>query len=112
MVLIYTMSQIASLTDFDVVSLIAAATGNVATSYHLNSGFLRSGYDADVVLIDAPLGGTKKDAIAALKNGDPCAIGAVLTKGIPRFVGRSKNTPPPIRNICVAKSAVTNLFQG
>ncbi len=110
--LIYTISQIASLTNFDVATLIAAATGNVAQSYGLNSGFLRSGYDADVVLIDAPLGGTKRDAIEALKNGDPCAIGAVLTKGIPRFVGRSKNTPPPIRDICVTKSEVTKLFQG
>lgn len=110
--LIYTISQIASLADFDVATLIAASTGNVATSYGLNSGFLRSGCDADLVLIDAPLGGTKSDALGALKNGDPCAIGAVITAGIPRFVGRSNNTPPTIRNISVTRSEVKNFFTG
>ena len=110
--LIYTISQIASLADFDVAELIAAATGNVAKCYGLNSGFLKAGCDADVVLIDAPLGGTKSDALSALKNGDPCAIGAVVTAGVPRFVGRSKNTPPPIRKIEVIKSNVINMYDG
>jgi enamidase len=110
--LIYTISQIASLTSFDVPELIAAATGNVAKCYGLNSGFLKPSYDADIVLIDAPLGGTQVDALAALKNGDPCAIGAVLTAGVPRFVGRSNNTPPPIREIKVLRSNVVNMFQG
>ena len=110
--LIYTISQIASLTDFDVAELIAAATGNVAKCYGLNSGFLKAGCDADVVLIDAPLGGTKSDALSALKNGDPCAVGAVMTAGVPRFVGRSKNTPPPVRKIEVIKSNVFNMYDG
>ena len=110
--LIYTISQIASLTSFDVPELIAAATGNVAKCYGLNSGFLKPSYDADIVLIDAPLGGTQADALGALKNGDPCAIGAVLTAGVPRFVGRSNNTPPPIREIKVLRSNVINMFQG
>ena len=110
--LIYTISQIASLTSFDVPELIAAATGNVAKCYGLNSGFLKPAYDADIVLIDAPLGGTQVDATAALKNGDPCAIGAVITAGVPRFVGRSNNTPPPIRETNVLRSNVMNMFQG
>jgi enamidase len=110
--LIYTISQIASLTDFDVAELIAAATGNVAKCYGLNSGFLKAGCDADVVLIDAPLGGTKSDALSALKNGDPCAVGAVMTAGVPRFVGRSKNTPPPVRKIEVIKSNIINIYDG
>ena len=85
--LIYTISQIASLADFDVAELIAAATGNVAKCYGLNSGFLKVGYDADVILIDAPLGGTKSDALLALKNGDPCAVGAVITAGHTEICG-------------------------
>ncbi len=108
--LIYTISQIASLTDFGVAELIAAVTGNVAKCYGLNSGFLKSGCDADVVLIDAPLGGVKSDALSALKNGDPCAVGAVITSGVPRFVGRSKNTPPPVRKIEVIKSNIINIY--
>ena len=110
--LIYTISQIASLADFDVAELIAAATGNVAKCYGLNNGFLKAGCDADVVLIDAPLGGTKNDALSALKNGDPCAVGAVITAGVPRFVGRSRNTPPPMRKIEVIKSNMINIYDG
>ena len=109
--LLYTISQIASLTSFDVPELIAAATGNVAKCYGLNSGFLKPSCDADIVLIDAPLGGTQVDATAALKNGDPCAIGAVITAGVPRFVGRSNNTPPPIRETNVLRSNVMNMFK-
>ncbi len=110
--LIYTISQLASLADFDVAELIGAATGNVAKCYGLNSGFIKAGCDADIVLIDAPLGGTQGDALSALKNGDPCAIGAVITAGIPRFVGRSNNTPPPVRKIKVTKSNIINMFAG
>ncbi len=110
--LIYTISQISSLADFDVAELIAAATGNVAKCYGLSSGFLKAGYDADVVLIDAPLGGTKSDALSALKNGDPCAVGAVITAGVPRFVGRSRNTPPPVRKIEVIKSNIIDMYEG
>jgi enamidase len=110
--LIYTISQIASLTSFGIPELVAAATGNVSRCYGLNSGFLRAGCDADIVLIDAPLGGTKNDALSALKNGDPCAIGAVMSAGVPRFVGRSNNTPPPIREIKVLRSNIKNMFVG
>ena len=108
--MIYTMIHISSMTDFDPTWMIAAATGNVAKIYGLNSGFIRAGRDADLVIVDAPLGGTKGSALEAMKNGDPCAIGAVITDGIPRFVGRSRNTPPTTRKISVARSNVTSTF--
>ena len=110
--LIYTISQISSLATFEPEQLISAATGNVAKCYNLNSGYLRTGYSADLVLIDAPLGGTKSDALNALKNGDPCAIAGVISGGVPRFVGRSRNTPPPIRNVKVKRSNITEFFKG
>ena len=108
--MIYTMIQIASLTDFDPVEMIAAATGNVAKVYGLNSGFIRAGCDADLVIVDAPLGGTQGTALEAMKNGDPFAIGAVITDGVPRFVGRSRNTPPTTRTVAVARSNVVSTF--
>ena len=95
--MIYTMVHIASIAGFDPTWMIAASTGNVAEIYGLNSGFLRPGRDADVVIIDAPLGATRPDALSTMSNGDPVAIGAVITDGIPRFVGRSRNTPPTTR---------------
>ena len=104
--LIYTMANIAALSELDVTSLIAACTGNVAALYGLNNGIIAPGKDADIVIIDAPAGGTQTTALDALKNGDPFAIGAVITDGVPRFVGRSRNTPPTTRSITVRRSNV------
>ena len=109
--MIYTISQISSLTHLNPEKLIAAATGNVAKAYNINSGFIKKGYLADILIVDAPLGGTKKNALDSLKNGDPFSIGSVISSGIPRFVGRSKNTPPPTRNIRLEKSNVLEIFK-
>ena len=108
--MIYTISHVASLAGLDPEMVIASATGNVAKVYGLNSGFLKTGCDGDVVIIDAPLGGTKNNALDSLKNGDPCAIGAVISDGMPRFVGRSRNTPPTTRRIHVERSEIKNIF--
>ena len=75
-------------------------------------GLLAAGHAADVVLIDAPDGGTQTTALAAIKHGDIAAIGAVITAGVPRFVGRSRNTPPTTRKARVVRSAVTQDFSG
>jgi enamidase len=39
-------------------------------------------------------------------------VGAVITDGIPRFVGRSRNTPETMRRAKVAQSRVTQTFSG
>ncbi len=104
--MIYTMINLASLTDMPPEWFIAASTGNVADIYLLNSGRLRPGRDADLVIMDAPVGATTDTALAAMKNGDPPGIGAVVTAGIPRFVGRSRNTPAPTRMPVVARCSL------
>jgi enamidase len=108
----YTISHLASLTDLPVEWAIAAATGNNAKVYCLNSGFLRAGCDADVVVIDACVGGSKTDALSALRNGDMIAVGAVVTDGVPRFVGRSRNTPASIKTVRVAECRLPRDFSG
>ena len=75
--------------------MIAAATGNAAKVYRLNSGFLQPGKDADILLLDAALGGSKKTALEGLKNGDVTAGVGCFTAGVPRYIGRSRCTPPP-----------------
>ncbi len=110
--MMYTITHLASLTDMPVETAIAAATGNNARTYGLNSGFLRPGKDADVVLLDACVGGSKNNALDALRNGDIAAVGGVFTDGIPRFVGRSRNTPAPNRRIRVAECRLTMDFSG
>lgn len=85
---------------------IAAATGNNARIYRLNSGFIAPGKDADIVIADACVGGSKNDALSALSNGDMVAVGAVVTDGVPRFVGRSRNTPATIRKVQVVSCRI------
>ena len=108
----YTISHLASLGGMPPEQAIAAATGNNARIYRLNSGLLEVGKDADVVLIDACAGGSQDDALSALRNGDVPAVAAVITDGIPRFVGRSRNTPAAIRNVRVAENRLSRDFSG
>jgi enamidase len=106
--MLYTISHLAALGKVEPELAIAAATGNNAKVYKLNSGVIAPGRDADLVIIDACLGGSQTDALSALRNGDIPAIGAVVTAGVPRFVGRSRNTPEPTKRVRVAR---TNVFQ-
>lgn len=108
----YTITHLSSLLDLPPEMVIGAATGNNARVYGRNSGLLASGRDADLVLVDAPLGGTQDTALAALRHGDPVAVGAVFSDGVPRFVGRSRNTPAPTRAIRVAENRLPRDFSG
>jgi enamidase len=110
--MLYTISHLASLGGIPVEWAIAAATGNNARTYRLNSGFIAPGKDADIVVVDACAGGSKNDALSALANGDIAAVGAVITQGIPRFVGRSRNTPQTIRQVRVAECRIPQDFSG
>lgn len=108
--MMYTISHVASLTEMTPEMAVCAATGNNAEIYKLNSGFLKPGKDADLVILDAPLGGTQETALAALGSGDIAAVGAVISDGVPRFVGRSRNTPPTTRPVKVTQNRVEQSF--
>jgi len=108
--LLYTIAHLASLADVAPEVAIAAATGSNARVYRLNSGFIKEGKAADIVLIDAPDGGSQPDALSAIRNGDIAAVGAVITQGVPRFVGRSRNTPATTRKARVVKSSLMQDF--
>jgi enamidase len=108
--MLYTIAHLSSLNDLPAERYICAATGSNARVYGLDSGLIAPGKAADIVLLDAPDGGTQKTALAAIKHGDIAAIGAVLTAGVPRFVGRSRNTPATTRKTRVASSRVMQDF--
>jgi enamidase len=108
--MMYTISHLASLSDMPVEWAIAAATGNNAKVYRLNSGFLRVGCDADILVLDACAGGAHHSALQALQHGDIAAVGAVVSNGVPRFVGRSRNTPATIKQVRVAQSRIMQNF--
>lgn len=109
--MIYAMIYLASLTDIPPEWLIASSTGSVADIYGLNCGYIKPGRDADILILDAPLGCTQNSALAAMKHGDPPAVAAVISDGIPRFVGKSRNTPAPTRPVKVVKSNILNIFE-
>jgi enamidase len=108
--MLYTIAHCASLTELPAERFICAASGSNARVYNLDSGVLAPGKAADVVLIDAPDGGTQSTALAAIQHGDIAAIGAVVTAGVPRFVGRSRNTPATTRKARVARSSLMQDF--
>lgn len=111
--MMYTITHLASLgSKMPVEKAIAAATGNNARVYKRNSGFIAPGKDADIVIIDACVGGSKNDALSSIENGDIAAVAAVITDGIPRFVGRSRNTPASMKTVRVIQNNLPQDFSG
>jgi enamidase len=72
---------------------LCMATGNTARVYKLNRGQIAEGREADLVVMDAPLGSVGKDALSAIAAGDNPAVSLVLVDGR-IVVNVSRNTPP------------------
>jgi len=110
--MMYTITHLASLGGMAPEKAIAAATGNNARVYGRNSGFIAPGRDADVILLDSCVGGSRREPLDSIRNGDIVAVSAVITDGVPRFVGKSRNTPAGNRKVHVAANRVLNDFSG
>ena len=78
----------------------ALASGNNATALRKNTGRLLPGKEADLVLIDAPVGSAFPDAVAAMEGGDLPGISCVLIDGEIHAL-KSRNTPAPRRLVTV-----------
>ena len=94
---------LASLCGVRAEEAIAMATGNTAKVYRLNRGVIEVGREADLVIMDSPLGSVGKDALSAIEAGDIPGIAAVLIDGQMK-IGVSRNTPPPNGKIVVSQS--------
>jgi len=46
-----------------------------------------------------------------MKNGDIPAVAGVISNGIPRFLGKSRNTPPPTRTLKIVKNECIASFR-
>jgi len=92
------MSWVVSLGEVAPELAVAMATGNVAALHDLNTGLIAKGREADLVVVDAPLGSQADDALGALAIGDTLAVAAAIIDGSWRFT-KSRNTPPPTRPI-------------
>jgi len=93
---------LASLCGVKAEEAIAMATGNTAKVYRLNRGVIEVGREADLVIMDSPLGSVGKDALSAIEAGDIPGIAAVLIDGQMK-IGVSRNTPPPNGKIVISK---------
>lgn len=93
---IKTVAELSSLTDINPAVIWAMATGNNARTWDLPAGILEPGRAADIVVMDAPWGSTRDDALGALDVGDVPGISAVVTGGEVRAL-TSRNTPRAAR---------------
>jgi enamidase len=93
-----TVSWVSALGGVDAALAVAAATGNVAALHGLNTGVIAVGSEADLLVMDAPLGSQADDALGALAIGDTPAVASAIIDGVPRFT-KSRNTPPPMRPV-------------
>ena len=90
------ISHLASLTEIKPEEAICMATGNTARVHKLPQGVIAEGKDADLVIMDAPMGSVGEDALSAIEAGDVPAVAMVLVDG-EIVVAKSRNTPPAVR---------------
>lgn len=81
---------------------VCMATGNTARVYKLSAGVIAPGRDADLCIVDAPIGSVGRTALEALQVGDLFGISMILIDGQVK-IGRSRNTPPATRAAEVVK---------
>lgn len=90
------INHLASLTRVKPEEAICMATGNTAKIYNLNRGIIAEGKEADLVIMDAPIGSVGEDALNAIEAGDVPGVAMVLVDG-EIVVAKSRNTPPTKR---------------
>lgn len=88
-----TVAWISALGDISPEQAIAMATGSTADIYNLLSGRIAPGLEADLVIMDAPIGSVASDALETIKIGDTPGISGVVIDG-ELVVRKSRNTPP------------------
>jgi enamidase len=96
------IAHLASLGGVSPEVAICMATGNTARVYNLPVGVIETGREADLCIVDAPVGSVGETALEALSAGDLFGISMVLIDGQIR-IGRSRNTPPAARAAEVIK---------
>lgn len=96
------LAFLASMCGLTAAEAIATATGNTARVFGLHTGVIAPGKEADLVLMDAPLGSVGGDALSALEAGDLPGIAMVIIDGEIK-VDKSRNTPPAVRKAVVKK---------
>ncbi len=87
------INHLASLSPITAEQAICMATGNTARIHKLNCGIIEPGREADLVIMDAPMGSVGENALEAIEAGDIPGVGMVIVDG-EIVVPKSRNTPP------------------
>jgi enamidase len=90
------IAMAASLSDVSAAQAICMATGNTAKVHKLNRGFVKEGFEADLISIDTPMGSVGADALQAIEAGDIPGVSMIMVDG-EIVVKKSRNTPPAVR---------------
>jgi enamidase len=94
------IAHLASLSKIKPEEALCMATGNTARVHKLPRGIIAEGLEADLVIMDAPMGSVGENALTAIEAGDVPAVSMVLVDG-EIVVTKSRNTPPPVRKPAV-----------
>jgi enamidase len=87
------LSFLSCLTPVRPEQAVCMATGNAARVFGLNRGEVTPGREADLVVMDTPVGSVGENALAALAAGDIPGVSMVIVDGEIK-VQKSRNTPP------------------
>jgi len=74
---------------------VCMATGGPARAHHLDSGFIRAGKPADLLILGRIQGSPGRTPLAALREGNLLGISMALIDGRIVIRSRSQQTPPP-----------------
>ena len=94
------LSFLSSLTPIRPEQAVCLATGNAARVFGLNRGEIIPGKEADLVIMDAPVGSVGENALSALEAGDVPGVSMVLVDGEIKVM-KSRNTPPATRQASI-----------
>jgi enamidase len=94
------LNFLSSLTPIRPEQAVCLATGNAARVFGLNRGEISPGKEADLVIMDAPVGSMGKNALSALEVGDVPGVSMVLVDGEIKVM-KSRNTPPATRQASI-----------
>jgi enamidase len=98
-----TLALISSLGGVPPEIAICLATGNVAQAHHLDSGLIKPGKPADLVIMGRIQGCQAKDDLDVFRIGDLPGVTMVIIDGKIRIRDRSYQTPPPQTRAIVEK---------
>lgn len=93
-----TVGWVSALGDVPPAQAIAMATGTTARLYKLPAGKIAAGLEADLVIMDAPIGSAAADALETLAIGDSPGVSGVIIDG-ELVLRKSANTPPARRQL-------------